>query len=125
MHVHGPGPAVEVVAPHLPQQRGTGEHPSGPGGQEPQQLELLVGEVEGPSVNGDLIGVGGQGQPTQADRALGGPARPASEHGQANLHLRRGSVGIQQVVGYPIPPEPVEIAAMDDCHKRDLPARGH
>src|SRR5947208_4338210 len=38
--VHGPGTAVEVVAPYLLEQRASGEHPLRPLDQESKQLEL-------------------------------------------------------------------------------------
>src|SRR5262245_30773730 len=52
------GAAEEVVAPDLLEELGPGRDPAGPGGQEPQQLELLVGQVEGAAAEADLVGDG-------------------------------------------------------------------
>ena len=46
--VHGAGTAEVVVAPDLLEQLGPAEDPAGVLGEELQQLELLVGEVEQP-----------------------------------------------------------------------------
>src|SRR5215217_5446441 len=54
--VHGAGAAEEVVAPDLLEELGPGRDPAGPGGQEPQELELLEGQVERPAPEPDLVG---------------------------------------------------------------------
>src|SRR4029450_8482907 len=53
VHVDGAGAAEEVVAPDLLEELGPGRDPARAGGQEPQQLELLVGEVEWPAPEPD------------------------------------------------------------------------
>src|SRR6266536_4487541 len=49
------GAAEEVVAPHFLQELGPGRYPTRPGGKEAQQLEFLVGQVEWPRAQADLV----------------------------------------------------------------------
>src|ERR671916_2656340 len=57
MNVDRAGAAEEVVAPHLLQQLGAGEHPAGMLREVLEQLELLVSEVQWPTL--EPGGVGG------------------------------------------------------------------
>ena len=98
--VHGAGAAEEVVAPDLLEELGPGRDPARPGGQEPQQLELLVGQVERPPAQADLVGDGVDDQVADPDGGVGvGHHRALGQQPQPGLDLGRPGAGQDDVVG--------------------------
>ena len=86
VHVDRAGAAEVVVAPDLAQQLVAGEDPARVLGQELQQLELLVGEVERPALELGGVRVRVDGQLAGPDRAAGAGGRvaqPADARGAA------------------------------------------
>ena len=55
MHVHSAGAAEIIVTPDLVQQRFPRVHPARVGGQEGQELELLVGQGDAPARHGHFV----------------------------------------------------------------------
>src|SRR5829696_4624890 len=105
--VHGAGAAEEVVAPDLLEELGPSRDPARPGGQEPQQLELLVGQVERPAAQADLVGDGVDDQVADPDGGVGvGRHRPLGEQPDPGLDLGRAGRGEDEVGGAPVALEP-------------------
>lgn len=88
VHVDRPGSPVEVVPPHFPEQCGARKHPPGPGGEEPQQLELLVRQIEGTAGRGYPIRIGIDRERTEPDDGPVAGAHASTEHRQPNPKLR-------------------------------------
>src|SRR5258705_4410111 len=99
------GTAEVVVAPDLAQQLVAGEHPARVLGQELQQLELLVGEVERPALELRGVGVRVNGELAAADQPAGhggGVGEPTQRQPEPGLGLRRSGAGQDHVVHAPV-----------------------
>jgi len=116
--VHGPGAAVEVVAPHLAQEGRAGEHAPRVGGEEPEELELLEREVERAAGDRDPEALGVEHEGPQAHRLLP-PARSAAEHREPDPDLGLARPREQQFVGDLGPGEPLQVPPLDDRHGGD------
>ena len=84
-----------------------------------QELELLVREVERPAGHRHRVRVHVQDERSQANDGLGGTARAAPEHRDANADPRLGGARVQEVVGERLPREALQVAALDHDHRRD------
>src|ERR671913_703090 len=105
--VHGAGAAEEVVAPDLLEELGPGRDPAGAGGQEPKQLELLVGQVERPAPEADLVGDGVDDQVADPDGGVRvGHHRALGEQPDPGLDLGRAGGGEHEVGGAPVALQP-------------------
>ncbi len=125
--VDGAGATEEVVAPDLLQQLGAGEDAAGVLGEVLQELELLVGEVEGATAQAG--GVGGvvddelaQHQRTVGARGVGGPA--GAQQAQAGVHLGGARAGQQHLVDAPLEGDGDEAALGEDGDHGDVEPRG-
>ena len=122
------GAAEVVVAPDLLQQLGAREHAAGVLGDELEQLELLVREVERPA--GDPCGVGRlvDDQVTGADlvrhvvRRRSRRREPAQRQPQPRLDLGRAGGVEEDVVDSPVGRDGREPALGHDGHQRDVDA---
>ena len=88
-----------------------------------QQLELLVGEIERPRVDRDLVGIAVDRARAEPDRAFLGAADPALQHRQPHPELGFGRARIEQLVRDLVPWEPLEVRAFGDHHDREARAR--
>ena len=120
MDVHGPRASVEVVAPDLGEQLGSGEHPTRPLDQEPEELELLVGEVEEPPGYSYLVGVGVHRHGSEPEHRLARPAGSPGEHRHANGQLRAGRPGVDELIGDLCPREPLQVLPGQDNHGGEI-----
>ena len=106
MHVHRPGVAEVVEAPHLVQQLVAGEHPVGGGGQVVEQLQLLGGRIHPLAVHQQLVGVQVDHQLVEGELLLPGavlvPAEAAEHRVDAGQHLLHLEGLDDVVVGAPL-----------------------
>src|SRR4030095_15713943 len=73
----------------------------------PQQLELLVGEVEGPAPEPDLVGDGVDDQVADPDGGVGvGHDRALGQQPHPGLDLGRAGAGEHEVGGAPVALQP-------------------
>ena len=89
--VHGAGAAVVVIAPDLVEQLGPGENAPRMLGQIFQQLEFLVGEVQGPAVDAGGVAVLVNDDAGRLDLVVLTP--PGAGDGQADPGLDLGGPG--------------------------------
>src|SRR5690242_19802930 len=105
VHVHRPGAAEVVIAPHLLQQVGPGEDPAGMLCEEFQQLELLEREIQHPAAQPRAVGGLVDGEVAGADlvrRRWRQAGLPADGEPQPGLDLRRPGRVEDHVVGAPV-----------------------
>src|SRR6185295_5343436 len=110
---------VEVVPPDLTEQAGTGVDAAGVLREEPQQLELLEGQIEWTAVGRDPVGLGVERQGSQThDGAIPG-AGPATEHRQSDRELGLRGAREDEVVRDLVPRIAFEVIAVDDHDRRE------
>lgn len=120
MDVDGPRPAVEPVAPDLAEEVGAREHPVGAFGEEPQERELLVREVERRAVDARLEGHRVEDERPEADRPRFGPADATGEEREAQIDLGGWRAAVHDVVRELGPRERGDGAPFEDDDDGDL-----
>ena len=120
MDVDGARPPVEVVSPDLSEQAGTRVDPPTVLRQEPEQLELLEGQIERTTVGGDPVGLGVDREWSQADDGAVPRAGAAPEHRQPDRELGIRRAREDELVGDLVPGVAFEVIPVDD-HDRGEP----
>jgi hypothetical protein len=125
VHVHRAGATEEVVAPHLLQELGAGEHPARVLRQILQQLEFLVGEVERTPAQPCRVGALVDDELAEADLAeallIGHAAAPAHQQPQSGVDLGGAGAWQQDLVEPPLHVDGHESALVhhgDDGYRR-------
>ena len=117
--VDGSRPSVEVVAPDLPQQLRAREDAPGMLSEETQQLELLVGEVDGPAARGHAVGLDVDRDGPEAHHPLPGLPEARPEHVDPEPELVLARLGVDEVVGDGRPRVEIELVPAEHHHDGD------